>query len=276
MPNVYIHSSTQQHLDSITRDLPQSIVLTGPEGVGLSAAVSYIADKLQAKPIYILPEKDEKTDIEKGTITVDIIRRLYAMTKTIETGKRLIVIDYAERMATQAQNAFLKLLEEPGANTHFILLTHATSKLLPTIQSRVQITEVNPISLTQSESLLDELKVTDTQKRAQLLFIAAGLPALLTVLSTDEKLFEARAQIIRDARAYLQGSAYNRLTLALAYKDNRQGALTLLLDAMRLLQGSLKTGQNPDQVKKISLLLKAHERIEANGNVRLQLASVVL
>ena len=69
---------------------------------------------------------------------------------------------------------------------------------------------------------------------------------------------------------------YDRLKLALTYKDNRQDSLTLLLDAMNLLKDSLKKGTNPEQVRKLSALLIAHERIEANGNVRIQLASVVL
>ncbi|MBC7564828.1 hypothetical protein H7100_01165 [Candidatus Saccharibacteria bacterium] len=276
MPNVYLHPHTQQHLDILVRDLPQSMVFTGPEGIGLSTAVSYISNKLHTSPIYVLPEKDDKVDTEKGVITVDIIRRLYASTKTIETGTRLIVIDYAERMGVQAQNAFLKLLEEPGRNTHFILLTHAVSTLLVTIRSRVQVTEIHPITATQSDELLDALKVSDPTKRAQLLFIALGLPSQLTILAGDEKIFTFRAQIIRDARSYLQGTMYDRLKVALAYKDNRQGSLTLLLDAMKLIQGSLKTGKDPEQVKKIAALLKAYERIERNGNVRLQLASVIV
>lgn len=276
MPNVYIQPRTKQHLDALVRDLPQSMVFTGPVGIGLSTAVAYVADRLQTNPIYILPEKDEKVDIEKGVITVDVIRRLYAMTKTIETGVRLIVIDYAERMGIQSQNAFLKLLEEPGEHTHFVLLTHAVSKLLPTIRSRVQTIEIDPITKEQSQELLDTLKVSDATKRSQLLFIASGLPAQLTLLAGDNSLFEQRAQIIRDARTYLQDTLYDRLKLALSYKDEREKSLTLLLDAMKLLQGSLKTGQSPEQVKKIGVLLKAHERIEANGNVRLQLASTVL
>jgi DNA polymerase III delta prime subunit len=276
MPNVYIHPQTKQRLDILVHDLPQSMVFTGPEGIGLSRAVSYVAELVHSKPIYVLPEKDDKIDIEKGIITVDVIRRLYVMTKTIETATRLIVIDYAERMGTQAQNAFLKLLEEPGANTHFILLTHAVSKLLPTVRSRVQTIEITPITAAQSQTLLDELKVTDVTRRSQLLFVAAGLPAHLTVLASDELAFEARAHIIRDARTYLQGTMYDRLKLSLAYKDNRQGSLVLLLDAMNLLQVALKNGNNQDQVIKISVLLNIRERIEANGNVRLQLASVMI
>jgi DNA polymerase III delta prime subunit len=276
MPNVYIQPHTKKRLDILVLDLPQSMVFTGPEGVGLTTAVGYVADLVKTKPMYILPEKDEKVDIEKGVITVAIIRRLYSMTKTIETGMRLIVIDYAQRMGVQAQNAFLKLLEEPGANTHFILLTDTVSKLLPTIRSRVQTIEINPITATQSDALLDELKITDKTRRSQLLFIATGLPAQLSLLATDDKAFEARAQIIRDARAYLQGSMYDRLKLALVYKDDRQGSVTLLLDAMKLLRDSLKNGINPEQVKNIAVLLKTYERIETNGNVRLQLASVAL
>jgi len=276
MPKVYINPTTKRQLDIYQNDLPQSLVFTGSEGVGLSAVVMYLSELVHAQPIYVLPEKDEKVDIEKGVITVDVIRRLYAMTKTIETGTRLIVIDYAERMGTQAQNAFLKLLEEPGVNTHFILLTHTLSKLLPTIRSRVQLLEVKPITAIQSDELLNGLHVTDVQKRAQLLFIANGLPAQLTTLANDDKAFEKRAQLIRDARTYLQGTMYDRLKIATAFKDDRQQALTMLLDAMKLLQSSLKTGQNPEQVKKISVLLKVHERIEANGNIRLQLASAAL
>jgi DNA polymerase-3 subunit delta' len=275
MADLFIHPATKQRLDAYVRDMPQSLAFAGPEGVGLSASVSYVAAALNTKPMYVLPEKDEKTDLEKGVITVDIIRRLYTQTKTVEKGTRLIVIDYAERMGVQAQNAFLKLLEEPGENTHFILLTHAVSKLLPTIRSRVQLLEVKPVLKEQSEELLQDLKVTDPQKKAQLLFIANGLPALLTRLAHDGTAFEARAQLIRDARTYLQGSPYERLKMAVSFKDDRQKALTMLLDAMKLLQSSLKTGQNPDQVKMIDTLLAIYERVAANGNVRLQLASIV-
>jgi len=276
MPSVYIHPTTTRQLDSLAADLPQSLLFTGPEGIGLTSVVSYLADSLKVKVITVLPEKDEKVDLDKGVITVDVIRRLYGTTKTIETGTRLIVIDYVERMGIQAQNAFLKLLEEPGINTHFILLTHNASKLLPTIHSRVQTVEVKPITAEQSAQLLDELNMTDAQTRAQLLFIASGLPATLSILAEDSDLFEKRAQIVRDARTYLQGTVYDRLKIALAYKDDRPKALLLLVDAMKQLQGSVAKGQGGDLVKKIGTLLKVHERIEANGNIRLQLASVVL
>ena len=276
MPTVYIHPSTRQQLEKLAANLPQSLLIAGPTGVGLKSSISFVAETLQIKPIYIEPEKDEKVDLDKGIISVDIIRRLYGMTKTIETGTRLIVIDYAERMTIGAQNAFLKLLEEPGTNTHFALLTHTVSKLLPTVRSRLQLLEMQPVTPKQSADLLAELHVGNTQKQAQLLFIADGLPALMVSLANDDAAFEARAQIVRDARAYLQGTVYERLKVALKYKETRVQALIMLSDAGKLLESSIQNGQGRDVIKKIETLLKTYERIEANGNVRLQLASGVI
>lgn len=256
-------------------DLPQALLVAGPAGVGVSAIHTHLADELGIVAQVILPEKDEKVDIEKGVISVDSVRRIYDMTKTIETGKRLIVIDFAERMGVQAQNAFLKLLEEPGKNTHFILLTHEPSKLLSTIHSRVQQFDVRMITESQSEELLDELGVKDTQKRSQLLFMASGLPAELSRLSSDERYFEARAQIVRDARTFLQGSEYDRLKLAAAYKDDRNKALLLIDDTLKMLQRNIEQGK-VELIPKVERLLEAYQRLEANGNVRLQLAAAMV
>jgi DNA polymerase III delta prime subunit len=269
---MYFHASTEKRLALLHSNLPQSLLITGPFGVGLSAIHTHLMDQLGIVAQVILPERDEKVDIAKGTISVDIIRRLYDMTKTIETDKRLIVIDYAERMGSQAQNAFLKLLEEPGQNTHFVLLSHEPAKLLPTIHSRVQEFEVRPISLGQSQALLDELGVKDAKKRSQLLFMAEGLPAELNRLHADEEYFAARSQIVRDARQFLQGSSYDRLTLAQTYKDDREKALLLVSDALRLVRLNIEEGK-VSLLPKINQLLATYERIAANGNVRLQLAA---
>jgi DNA polymerase III subunit delta' len=271
MSNVYMHPATQTRANNLLKDLPQSLLVSGPAGIGLTGVVEYFATQLKTPLQVILPEKDDKVDIEKGVISVDSVRRLYDMTKTIESGRRIIAIDYAERMGHQAQNAFLKLLEEPGLNTHFILMSHEPSRFLPTILSRVQHIELRPITLEQSNEVLDELGVTDAKKRSQLLFMASGLPSELARLAEDDEYFIKRSQIVRDARLFVQGNAYERLKVAQQYKDSRQDALLLVNDAMNMLRTAVKEGQS-DLVPVINSLLKTYERIEANGNVRLQLA----
>ncbi len=275
MSSFYIHPHTQTQINHYNEQFPQSLLIHGPHGIGLGGMTTHLSELLGIVAQVISPERDEKIDIEKGTITVDSIRRIYGMVKTIETGRRLIVIDYAERMGNQAQNAFLKLLEEPSKNTHFVLLSHDVSRMLPTIRSRAQELEIRPITKEQSSILLDELKVTDTKKRTQLLFIASGLPAELTRLATDESYFLERSQIVRDAQLYLQSSAYERLSLATKYKDDRQKALLLLNDALKLLQSNVQQGKS-SLISKIEQLISSYERIEANGNIRLQLSQAMV
>ena len=274
MTSFVFHPATKLQLESYASNLPGALLITGQEGIGLSSAAEFISKNSKSVVFTVLPEKDEKVDIEKGTITIDSIRRLYSLTKTIEPNGRVIVIDYAERMAKPAQNAFLKLLEEPGEGTHFILLTHQPGLLLPTILSRTQRLDMRSITKEQSEELLDTLKVHDDRQRAQLLFIAGGLPAELTRLVTDTKYFEHRSGIIKDAREYVTGNAYSRLLIAKKYKDNRSEALIMLADAMRLLQNTLVKGGDSSSISTITQLEKTYSRIQGNGNIRLQLASV--
>ncbi|MES2631220.1 MAG: AAA family ATPase [Patescibacteria group bacterium] len=268
------HPATELQLESYASRLPGALLITGPEGIGLTSASRFVSSKSKAVTYTVFPEKDEKPDIEKGTITVDSIRRLYDLTKTIEPNGRVVVIDYAERMAKPAQNAFLKLLEEPSEGTHFILLTHQPELLLPTILSRVQRLDLRSITKEQSEELLDSLKVRDDRQKAQLLFIAGGLPAELTRLVTDATYFEHRSGIIKDAREYVIGNAYSRLLIAKKYKDNRAQALTMIADAMRLLQNTLVNGGDASSIATITQLEEVYGRIQGNGNIRLQLASI--
>ncbi len=274
--NTVIHPESKRMLDAIVRDTPHALLVTGPVGIGLTVAAQEAAELFGGHVLKVLPEKNEKVDIAKGTITVDSIRRLYDMTRTIEPSGRTIIIDYAERMAPAAQNAFLKLLEEPSEGTHFILLTHQPELLLPTITSRVQKVDLRPVSPLQSGALLDTLKVVDTTKRAQLLFIAEGLPAELVRLVSDNEAFESRASIVKDARTYITGSAYDRLLLAKKYKDSRETALMLIEDALKLLRRTIAQNGDTSSLRLASRLEVLHKRVTEQGNVRLQLSAAVM
>ena len=274
MSKFVFNQTTKRQLEQFALHLPGALLITGAEGIGLTSAALEVSLRSKAVVQTVLPEKDEKIDIEKGSITVDSIRRLYSITKTIEPSGRIIIIDYAERMAKTAQNAFLKLLEEPTEGTHFILLTHQPGLLLPTILSRAQRLDMRPITPEQSNDLLDSLKVRDERQKAQLLFIAGGFPAELARLAGDSAYFESRSEIIKDAREYVVGNSYARLLIAKKYKDDRTKALLVLADAMKLLQKTLVNGGDDSSIATIAQLEKVYGRIQGNGNIRLQMASV--
>ncbi len=89
-----------------------------------------------AHPIEELrPEKPSKE------ITIDDVRALDNMVNQTSHrgGQRVVVIYPAHKLNRNAANALLKTLEEPPANTLFILLAHDVQQLLPTIISRCQL-----------------------------------------------------------------------------------------------------------------------------------------
>lgn len=274
--SLVLHPASEALLAKVTAHLPHALLLSGAEGVGLGTIARELAHSHAAHPVIILPKKDDAIDLEKGSMTVEAIRDLYSQARTKQSGKRVIVIDYAERMTSQAQNAFLKLLEEPSEGTTFILASHEPSRLLPTVRSRVQHVELRKVTTEQSMKLLDDLSVTDATTRSQLLFIADGLPAELTRLAGDQDHFARRVAIMRDARTFLQGSAYEKLLVALSYKEDRPKALLLLKDAMKIIEHSLSSHSQASFIKQLQRLSRTYEAVEANGNIRLQLLTLVI
>ncbi|MBN1165458.1 MAG: AAA family ATPase [Candidatus Krumholzibacteriota bacterium] len=79
------------------------------------------------------------------SIGIDQIREVIeAVSKQPYQGKRSVVILFEAHLATrEAQNAFLKLLEEPPSSTQIILVTEYPHRLLPTIISRCQRERLN-------------------------------------------------------------------------------------------------------------------------------------
>lgn len=270
-----LHPVSSRQIDSYIVNMPHALLITGPHGVGASTVAEHIAARLTKNILKILPEKDDKVDLESGTITVGLVRRLYEQTRT-KTGRRVVIIDYAERMAPGAQNAFLKLLEEPEQHTSFILVSHDPQKLLPTIHSRVQQLELRPITSDATLALLESLGISDPTKRSQLIYMADGLPAKLIRLVKDQAYFEAQAQIVRDARTLLQAAPYDKLALAHIYKTKREETLVLIDIAIRMTRQALTPDSDLRALRQLDTLLAVYDSISANGNIRLQLARFAL
>ncbi len=85
--------------------------------------------------------KSRKIKVGKDDSDHDSIRwfqSLFYFTAACDSGIKIGVIKDADCMMPQAQNAFLKTLEEPPANSYFIICTANPSELLPTFRSRCQ------------------------------------------------------------------------------------------------------------------------------------------
>lgn len=109
-------------------------------------------------------------------ITVDQIRDLagFLAQTSGSGGRRVVVLERAEELNVNAANALLKSLEEPGADTHLLLVSDAPSRTLATIRSRCQMRALMPGTDEQANRWLAERLTTD--EVAALLPLAGGAP----------------------------------------------------------------------------------------------------
>ena len=103
----------------------------------------------------ISKDSDTKTLQSIGIETIKLVqKKLYF--KPIKSTDKLLVIEEAHLLTPEAQNALLKVLEEPPANTFIILESDAKEALLPTILSRCQI-----IILEEDQKKISEKTITE-------------------------------------------------------------------------------------------------------------------
>ena len=86
-------------------------------------------------------------DPEKKTVSVDLIRQARAdmFVRPNEGRHKVYIIPRAQDMNESAQNALLKILEEPPSYGVFLLLTDNAEKLLPTVRSRCVELRLEPV-----------------------------------------------------------------------------------------------------------------------------------
>lgn len=274
MDTLVVHPATNGTLAKLRTDLPQSLLLSGQKGVGLTTIARDIASKTLAVELFPLDTKGNPDS--NGTIGVEMIRRLYEQTRAKQVARQVVIIDEADRMSNGAQSAFLKLLEEPGTHTCFILVSHAPDKLLSTVRSRVQHLHVRPITPEQTSDFITTLKVGDATKRTQLSYLAEGLPAELARLVADEETFSRRAAVIGDARTLLQGTSYEKSLVVQKYRGDRTAALQLVDSTIAMLRRTLSAKPQQALVGQLEQLLAVRENIASNYSVSLQLMRFVL
>ncbi len=118
--------------------------------------------------------------------------------------------------------------------------------------------------------------ITDTQAEQRLLYVAQGLPAELTRLVRNESDFKSLLERVQIARQFVEGSAYQRLTVVLASGDDRTGTLKMIEMILLLLRRSLTARPDQQTIRLIDRLVDASAAVRANGNVKIQLSAAVV
>lgn len=178
---------------------------------------------------------------------------------------KVFIIDEAELLAhgqMEAQNALLKTLEEPPANTHVILVTTQEDRLLPTIRSRCQRVPFYPLDESAMEAWVarevkreeSPLAALSNDARNWVIEFAAGSPGLALSAAEDD-LAGWRQMLIPMLRELDQGKFPAELGETL-------GKLADAYAARRVKEGDNESKQlaNKDGAARVFMLLAAHAR----------------
>ena len=177
------HEQTIAHMKSAiaANKVSHAYLLAGEKGSGKKLLTGIFARTLQCEAhgsepcgkchSCIQAESGNQPDIiyvtheKPGSISVDDIRGQVngdIQIKPYSSPYKIYIIDEAEKLTQQAQNALLKTIEEPPAYAIIMLLTANEGMLLPTIKSRCVTLTMKPVSLPLiRQYLMEELQIPD-------------------------------------------------------------------------------------------------------------------
>ncbi|MEI6271688.1 MAG: DNA polymerase III subunit [Chloroflexota bacterium] len=195
---------------TLARDAVATLLCTTPVGGGSCGACRscrLVASGSHADLALIFPSGAAE---EIGITPIRELEQSLALLP-VEGGRRIALIERADRMSEAAQNALLKTLEEPPPRTHIILSAAEDSSLMPTIRSRCASVRLGlPESAAASELLATQLSL-DAASATRLLRMAGGRPGPLLDAGVTADAARAHAQLRRQLLDFVGVAPHARL-----------------------------------------------------------------
>lgn len=202
------HEQIKEHFQKAieSHKVSHAYILTGEAGMGRKSlarafALTLLCEKGKSEPcmechackqvlsgnhpdlIYVTHEKP-------ASIGVDDIREQINDTVAVRPYSsyyKVYIVDEAEKMTQQAQNALLKTIEEPPSYAIIILLTTNQEAFLPTILSRCVQLKLKPLKDFVVKSYLTEsMKIPETDADVYAAFARGNLGKAITIASSED------------------------------------------------------------------------------------------
>jgi DNA polymerase-3 subunit delta' len=253
-PHLHGHAEAADILASAYRagKLPHALLVSGAAGIGKATLAFRLANHLLAHPqasrapqalqapdpaspvfrqvaqgahpgvLHLTRPPNDKGTGFKTVLTIEEIRRINRfLSMTSHDGSwRVVIVDPADDMNTNAANALLKNLEEPPSRVLFVLITHLPGALLPTIRSRCQVVRLSPLAPGELVAALTSLglEVPAGDGVARALAARSGGSVRRAILLSQYGGVEIAEKTEKLARAHDMREAH-RLADALAARD---------------------------------------------------------
>ncbi|CAM9682196.1 unnamed protein product [Rangifer tarandus platyrhynchus] len=199
----------------ISEDRLPHLLLYGPPGTGktstiLACAKQLYKDKEFGSMVLELNASDDRgIDIVRGPILS------FASTRTIfKKGFKLVILDEADAMTQDAQNALRRVIEKFTENTRFCLICNYLSKIIPALQSRCTRFRFGPLTpelmVPRLEHVVEEEKVDISEDGMKALITLSNIMELKTLkglalhdILTEIHLFVHRVDFPSSVRIHL-------------------------------------------------------------------------
>ncbi|XP_018330316.2 replication factor C subunit 5 [Agrilus planipennis] len=175
----------------IIQDQFPHLLFYGPPGTGKTSTILACARQLYSPKQFtsMVLEMNASDDRGIGVVRGQILT--FASTKTIfKSGFKLIILDEADAMTMDAQNALRRIIEKYTENVRFCIICNYLSKIMPALQSRCTRFRFAPLKPEQILPRLDyvieqeNLKVTEDGKNALLTLANGDMRKVLNVLQS--------------------------------------------------------------------------------------------
>ena len=177
-------------------------------------------------------------------------------TPPLLSARKVVLIEDADRMNSDATNVFLKTLEEPPPYARVILTTSAVGQVAPTIISRCM-------------ALACDLPPVEPNSDAERL-LAGGSPGMLARIRANPSVhsrladFASRLPAMKAEHALVASEELKEIAAALARADDDLGARAANAEALKLLAQALVSMEAPPAWTKS--VIEAHRRVQGNAN----------
>lgn len=243
-----------------------SYLFIGPEGVGKYTTAQQLSAKLGAKAGSLIVIEPEKSSLK-----IEQVQALQQQLqlKTLGSQPRVVIVRDAHLLTREAQNAFLKTLEEPPTDTTIILTAAQTDSLAATILSRCQKIS---FPLLEHETIAEYLSSEHgirSQQAKELAVVSEGAVGVALRLHLEPETLEVLQARQSLAEEFLKVSLYERLVLNQQIVQDNAGVI--LLKILNIIRGHVRS--DASAARQSAQLLATGEALlrylKGNGNAKL-------